>query len=126
MQFLLQKATTFSSAMSIKDPKVENLGIPTRALSGCALFIPASFVFLLLLLPLAFPVRLQRTAGRSPGEVDWCSFGKSWDLNHAGLVRVFIVWPLTSGYGGAEMMLCAPERNADNGRIAVGAKKRGR
>lgn len=112
--------------MSVEDPKVEDLRIPTRALSGCTFPIATGFIFLLLLLPLTFPVSLQWTAGGSSGEVYWCSLRKSRDLNHAGLVCVLIVRPLTSGYGSAEVMFCAPQRNSDNGGVAVRTKKRGR
>lgn len=118
MELLLQKATTFRSTMSVENSKVEDLRVSARTFGRCALSMINSSAFVLLLLPLPLPVRLQRAAGWSTGEIYRCPFRESGYFDHPSLISVFIVWPLASGDRGPEVMLCTSQRYTNDGSIA--------
>ena len=73
--------------MSVKDAEVEDLRIAALALR--------TFAFILC------------TAWQLPTDTDGLPLGEGWDLNCAGLIRVFVVRSTSSTYTGAEMVLCA-------------------
>lgn len=127
MQSLPQKPTALSTPMSIENPKVENLRIPTcatrrRRSSIRPLLRRRALPFLLLRLPIG----LQRTTGRRPRHAHRRPFCKRRQLDHASLVGVLVVRSGAARERNAKVVFGAAKRDAHDRRISGRADKRGR
>ena len=57
---------------------------------------------------------------RPSTQTDGLALGESRQLNGTGLIRVFVVRSTAPAGAGAEVMLCALDRNAYDGRVSAG------
>jgi hypothetical protein len=95
MQFVPQEMSTLLTTVTVKDSKVEYLGIAKCAVGGHWLVRPL----------LDAPRR---------------TFGKGRDVDNACLICILVVRATTSYAGGAKVVLRATQRNAHDRQFSCG------